>query len=457
MSRVRTAAAVITAVILLMFGASVAPGLDWSDQHGIGVAWTQLSGILSVLLMSVVVVLSARPRLLERPLGGLDKMYRLHKWLGLGAILFGILHWLTATGDGHRPTAADAAQPVADAAATVAATAAATPAATPAATDAAPAFLQSLMGPAHQLAQPALFAMIALGLIALIRLVPYRWFAKTHIVMVPLFLFFIFHAVVLMKASYWSLPISWFTLAVMAPAGIAAIYALFHYAGLTPTVGANVVATTYFPEVQTQEIILQVDSAWPGHTSGQFAFVTTNRHEGAHPFTIASAWNPADGRIRFIAKELGDHTARLREEFTQGRSVRLEGPYGRFTFDDGSKRQIWIGAGIGITPFVARMHQRAATPDGKTVDLFHATAEVSPEALQRLRDDAAVSGTGLHILISPRDGRLDGAAIEAAIPDWREASFWFCGPALFGNALRRQFRALGLADADWHQELFEMR
>ena len=43
-----------------------------------------------------------------------------------------------------------------------------------------------------------------------------------------------------------------------------------------------------------------------------------------------------------------------------GQPVTVEGPYGRFTFDDGAERQIWIGGGIGIAPFVARMKALAA-------------------------------------------------------------------------------------------------
>ncbi len=31
---------------------------------------------------------------LERHLDGLDKMYRLHKWLGIGALVVGTVHWL---------------------------------------------------------------------------------------------------------------------------------------------------------------------------------------------------------------------------------------------------------------------------------------------------------------------------------------------------------------------------
>lgn len=36
---------------------------------------------------------AVRPKILETPLGGLDKMYRLHKWLGIIALSGSILHW----------------------------------------------------------------------------------------------------------------------------------------------------------------------------------------------------------------------------------------------------------------------------------------------------------------------------------------------------------------------------
>jgi predicted ferric reductase len=42
--------------------------------------------------------------------------------------------------------------------------------------------------------------------------------------------------------------------------------------------------------------------------------------------------------------------------------VTVEGPYDRFDFEDGKRRQIWVGAGIGITPFIVRMKQLAGAP-----------------------------------------------------------------------------------------------
>ena len=51
------------------------------------------SGVLGIAAMSVAVILAARPRRFERFFDGLDKTYRLHKWLGIAALVISIVHW----------------------------------------------------------------------------------------------------------------------------------------------------------------------------------------------------------------------------------------------------------------------------------------------------------------------------------------------------------------------------
>jgi predicted ferric reductase len=58
----------------------------------------QATGVLAMGCMSLAMILALRPRWPERRLGGLDKMYRLHKWLGIGALVLAIVHWLWAKG-----------------------------------------------------------------------------------------------------------------------------------------------------------------------------------------------------------------------------------------------------------------------------------------------------------------------------------------------------------------------
>jgi predicted ferric reductase len=61
-------------------------------------AMMQYSGILGTGAMSVAMILALRPRWPEPWLGGLDKMYRLHKWLGITSLAVAVLHWLWARG-----------------------------------------------------------------------------------------------------------------------------------------------------------------------------------------------------------------------------------------------------------------------------------------------------------------------------------------------------------------------
>ncbi|WP_228766919.1 ferric reductase-like transmembrane domain-containing protein [Thiomicrorhabdus heinhorstiae] len=58
----------------------------------------QYSGVIGISMMSVALLLAVRPMWLERRLNGLDKMYRLHKWLGVGGLVFSVLHWWWGTG-----------------------------------------------------------------------------------------------------------------------------------------------------------------------------------------------------------------------------------------------------------------------------------------------------------------------------------------------------------------------
>ena len=79
--------------------------------------------------------------------------------------------------------------------------------------------------------------------------------------------------------------------------------------------------------------------------------------------------------------------------------MKVEGPYGSFTFDEDCPRQIWVGGGIGITPFIGRMKEladRAGARPSQEIDLFHTTADYSEEAIAKLTADAKAANVRLH-------------------------------------------------------------
>lgn len=410
----------------------------------------QLSGILAIGCMSVAMILALRPRWPESWLGGLDKMYRLHKWFGITALVVGVIHWLWASGPKWAVGWGVLQRPARGA--------------RPSIENPIEAALSKLDGSAEGLGEWAFYATVVLIALALIQYFPYRLFYKTHRLLAVAYLVLVFHAVVLIRFGYWTSPVGWVMAVLLAYGTWAAALVLLRRVGTGRQVRGRITSLQYYPGVSSLETEIEVPHGWPGHKSGQFAFATSDVSEGAHPYTIASVWHAANPKITFITKELGDHTSRLRQKLRVGQEVKVEGPYGRFTFDDDCPRQIWIGGGIGITPFVARMKHMALRkmapdwPRTQRVDLFHTTADVDEEALGKLAADARSADIRLHVLIDARDGRLTGKRVREAVPEWREASIWFCGPTGFGEALKRDFAEHDFpVKGRFHQELFAMR
>ena len=404
----------------------------------------QVTGILAIGTMSAAMLLAVRPVWLEGPLDGLDKMYRLHKWLGLSALGFSVLHWLAANGAKWLVAAGLLVRPERGRRAGQPAT------------DGLMQWLQAQRGLAESLGEWAFYAMLLLVAIALLKRFPYRHFFRVHRVLAVVFLLLVFHSIVLMRAGYWGEPVGLVTAGAMMIGVIAAGLSLARRIGARHKAVGEIESVAFLEPAQVTAVGIRLHSAWPGHDAGQFAFVNFDRREGPHPFTISSAWQ-GDGRLLFLIKALGDYTRTLKDRLRPGDPVVVEGPYGRFDFQGPSRRQVWIGAGIGIAPFVARMKSLAIAPDGRSVDLFYATRVADPQALERLEADARAAGVRLHVVLSTRDGRLNGERLRQAIPDWRDADVWFCGPTAFGNSLRDDLVAHGLPAARFHRELFEMR
>lgn len=202
-------------------------------------------------------------------------------------------------------------------------------------------------GLAEQMGEWAFYAAALLLVLALVKRFPYHLFRQTHKWLALAYLVLVWHSVVLVKFPYWSQPVGWVLAALLLPGSIAALLILAGRLGAGRKVAGTIDALIHHPGLKVLESRIVLQPSWPGHAAGQFAFATSDPREGAHPYTIA--WDPDEHRLTFITKALGYYTAHLSERLRVSMPVTVEGPYGGFDFDDGLKRQIWIGAGIGIT------------------------------------------------------------------------------------------------------------
>src|SRR5690606_4464080 len=109
-----------------------------------------------------------------------------------------------------------------------------------------------------------------------------------------------YHTVALTKVQYWSHPVGWLLAILLLGGSAAALLTLAGRIGARRKVKGTVAALTDYPALRVLEAAVVLEEGWPGHAAGQFAFVTYERKERAHPYTIASAWDPAARRLVFI-------------------------------------------------------------------------------------------------------------------------------------------------------------
>lgn len=226
------------------------------------------TGILAIGFMSAGVMLAARPVQVEGALGGLDKFYRLHKWLGIAAALLAVVHWLleivprwmVRQGWLERPErgggqgqgqGAKGFQPFPD-----------------------------LREIAADLGEWSLYLLLVLVALALWKRFPYRYFFKTHRLMAAVYLVLVFHAIILMNRAYWTAPLGPVMALLLAGGSVAALTSLFRRIGHSRRAVGRVEEVRRYGNNAGLEVAVRLDTAWPGHDAGQFAFVTFDDSEG---------------------------------------------------------------------------------------------------------------------------------------------------------------------------------
>ncbi len=396
-----------------------------------------LSGFLAINFMSITMFLAMRPKWLEIPLGGLDKQYHLHKWTGILGACFALVHWLIEMSDDPIKALFGKDRSLREGDFS--------------------GLLDSLQGMVEDLGEPGLYLLLALVAITLIRWFPYRFWHHLHRIMPLLYLVLAAHSLLLAPLSWWQQPTGWLMAVLICAGSIASLQSLTGRVGRSRR-WQGVVRKVNQLSRTTTEVMCEMSANWPGHRAGQFALVTFDPGEGAHPFTLTTA-DLKNGQLGFQIKALGDYTRTLPHRLRAGRAVTIEGPYGCFNPEKGrsNAQQLWVAGGVGVTPFLAALESRQIHPDRlyQPVTVHYCTGRtVDDPNAERLRTLASqLPGITLQIHESGQGQRLtaDRLQIQASKVD-----VWFCGPQRLAAALRQ-----GLKDQSvsmrFHQERFEFR
>ncbi len=384
------------------------------------VAFALFIGSMSILLMAWSNVLSTRWRPIEPFFGGLDRMYRWHRWFGALSVAAMWLHIQTVDDvKGIRGASKD----VADAA-------------------------EDLAG----LGEKALYVLV---IASLVRWVPYRWWRQSHKLLIVPFVLSSWHFHTATKpyanSSGWG---RWFQ-ALMVLGIVAWVYRVLWRDGVRRGRRYTV------QSVDRQGSVTALELAPVGRPmrrrAGQFVFVRigTGALSEPHPFTVAS--DPRDRVLRLLVKDLGDWSERLAGRVSAGDEVSVEGPYGCLhLFPRRPVTTVWIAGGVGITPFLSGLR---AAPKGHPIpQLFFAVrSRADAPGLSEIERAAVDGAVEVHLHVSEEDCRLCAADLEHHFGSsgLEGAHVVMCGPDALVRDMTKVVRSLGARSV--HVEAFDIR
>ncbi|MEQ9005205.1 MAG: ferric reductase-like transmembrane domain-containing protein, partial [Pseudomonadales bacterium] len=197
------------------------------------------------------------------------------------------------------------------------------------------------------------------------------------------------------------------------------------------------------------------------HHPGQFVYLTpfdslldAGRGE-EHPYTLSSA--PGEPHLRIAIKDLGD-ASRALLDVTPGSRAAVEGPYGRFLPTASRDPALWIGGGIGMTPFVSAA--RALDAAGGAVDTHLIYCANDPSRAYFLAELEAivrrVDGLVLHAHFFAEEGPLTAAFLAHRVPDLDQRRVLVCGPQPLIDLSRALARDAGVPTSRFLSEEFDL-
>jgi predicted ferric reductase len=386
-----------------------------------------IAALVGTAGFAINLILGARLVVVERLFGGLDRLYRAHRFVGYGSLILILLHALLLALSKAVESGGGSALEL---------------------------FLPGA-GWAIFTGVIALFGMTMAMVLTLLARLKHETFVYVQRSFGLMFLIASFHVFRVEGTKAYSHALTVYMGALSALAIAAFFYRSVLGRYLVKTRDYRVTEVNRLDD-SVAEIVLAPRARPIPFESGQFVFVSVIH--GAvgtepHPFSIASS--PTDPNLRIVVKALGDYTTDLVEHLEPPASARVEGPYGRFSYGQAANPdQIWIAGGIGVTPFLSMA--RSLDVDGHRVDFYYCTE--GADQAYFLDEFFEISDRRLNFRVIPIRkvslGHLTVEDIRGVSSELPTKDFFICGPPVMIRGLKTQLLGLGVPTGQIHYEDF---
>ncbi len=190
------------------------------------------------------------------------------------------------------------------------------------------------------------------------------------------------------------------------------------------------------------------------HVAGQYLTITVPA--GRRSYTIASSPTQRSW-CEISVKRAGVVSSYLHDTLQEGDLVTIGAPGGKFVFaGHEAERVILVAGGVGITPAMSVV--RSLTDRAWTGDLYLAFSVRTKADVIFARELADLESRfpNLHVKLaySAESGHLTADAIADFVPDFTRGPVLMCGPLPMMKAMREQFVARGIPNAEILEEEF---
>ena len=209
------------------------------------------------------------------------------------------------------------------------------------------------------------------------------------------------------------------------------------------------------------------------YEAGQFLTIkrSINDVEQIRTYTLSSAPDDSYYRISVKREASGTVSSNLHDTLEEGETVWVRPPGGAFTLAD-ERPAVLLGAGIGITPFIAMakqaLHDSINGRGQRQLTLIHQTRDNQDSVFREELDEIEqLSGGRVRVIRSmsrPQDtlvhgadfnnrGRIDRQLLQSVLPV-DDYQYYLCGPGGFMQSSYDLLQELGVEDRRIHAEAF---
>ena len=200
------------------------------------------------------------------------------------------------------------------------------------------------------------------------------------------------------------------------------------------------------------------------YKAGQFFFVSLKKDgkELKKHFSFSSS--PTEKAYIEFTKKLSDSdfSAALKA-LKPGDWAKINAPYGKFTFEGEHKKIGLLAGGIGITPFKSICQYCTDMHLDTKVTLLYGNRKENDIAFRKELEALQQENKNLKVvfILNEADNNWKGATglitadmIKKKIPDYKETTFYTCGPPKMVEIMEKLVAQLGLPEAQLKREYF---